>query len=65
VTYFVVCADQTAPQKFESMSIAITEACKLIRGGVLVLRINGSDGFQMERNDIEIECLRRQRRVGA
>jgi hypothetical protein len=63
VTYSVVCADQTVPQKFESMATAITEACKLVSGGVVVMRINGSDGFLMERSDIEIECLRRQNRV--
>jgi hypothetical protein len=51
------------PQKFDSMGTAITAACKLVSRGVVVLRIDGSDGLLMERSDIEIECSRRQNRV--
>jgi hypothetical protein len=41
------------------MAAAIDTACKLINGGANVCRIKGSDGFMMERHDIEIECFRR------
>lgn len=41
------------------MGEAINTACKLIRAGIEVRQIEGSNGFLMERNDIEFECLRR------
>jgi hypothetical protein len=41
------------------MGAAINTACKLIRDGTVVTHIRGSDGFTMERSDIETECLRR------
>jgi hypothetical protein len=40
------------------MGAAINAACT-IRSGTAVRRIKGTDGFVMERSDIEIECLRR------
>jgi hypothetical protein len=46
----------------DSMEAAIATACKLIKSGATVHRINGADGFMMERSDIEIEYLRRQTR---
>jgi hypothetical protein len=42
------------------MAAAINAACKLMSGGASVRQIKGSDGFMMERRDIEIECLRRR-----
>jgi hypothetical protein len=44
----------------DSIGAAITEACKLIGDGVIVWKITGSDGFVMERRDIESERLRRK-----
>ena len=41
------------------MGVAINTACNLMNGGAGVCQIKGSDGFMMERRDIEIECLRR------
>jgi hypothetical protein len=41
------------------MGEAINAACKLIRGGTDVRQIKGTDGFIMDRSDIEIECSRR------
>jgi hypothetical protein len=46
----------------DSMEAAIATACKLIKGGATVHRINGVDGFMMEHSDIEIEYVRRQTR---
>jgi hypothetical protein len=46
--------------KCDSMAAAIDTACKLMSGGASVFQIKGSDGFMMERHDIEIECLRRR-----
>jgi hypothetical protein len=43
----------------DSLGAAIRAACKLITDGVIVWKLKGSDGFTMERNDIEIERLRR------
>jgi hypothetical protein len=43
------------------MEAAINTACKLINDGASVCQIKGSDGFMMERRDIEIECLRRKK----
>ena len=59
VTYLVVLSDPTARHQFDSMGASINAACKLIRAGAAVLRIIGSEGFVMERRDIEIECSRR------
>jgi hypothetical protein len=42
------------------MAAAITAACKLMNDGGGVYQIKGSDGFAMDRQDIEIECARRQ-----
>jgi hypothetical protein len=42
------------------MAAAINTACELMNGGASVCQIRGSDGFMMERSDIEIECLRRR-----
>jgi len=36
------------------------EACRLMSNGVIVWKLQGADGFRMERSDIETECLRRQ-----
>jgi hypothetical protein len=41
------------------MAAARNTAFKLMNGGAKVCQIRGSDGFMMERRDIEIECLRR------
>jgi len=41
------------------MAEAINTACKLMNNGTGVWQIKGSDGFVMERCDIEIECVRR------
>jgi len=72
VTYEIFCTDATTPSKkkpdlcrvvpvnVNSMGAAINAACKLIADGVIVWRIKGSDGFTMERSDIETERLRRQ-----
>jgi hypothetical protein len=51
------------PIKCESMGAAIATACKFVSSGVTVWQINGSDGFKMERKDIEIECTRRRAKV--
>jgi hypothetical protein len=42
------------------MGIAINTACKLITDRAVVWQIKGSDGFVMERRDIEEEFARRQ-----
>lgn len=57
--YLLFCANAPIPAKYGSMGAAIDAACKLIRGGTAVRQIKGTDGFVMERSDIEIECLRR------
>jgi hypothetical protein len=46
----------------DSMGAAIKEACRLIGDGTIVWKLKGSDGFVMERRDIETECLRRQQK---
>jgi hypothetical protein len=48
----------------DSMGAAISEAIKLIGDGVIVWKIEGSEGFVMERSDIETERLRRQENMG-
>jgi hypothetical protein len=42
-----------------SMGAIIDRACTLVRAGTIVWQISGSDGFLMERSDIEDECERR------
>jgi hypothetical protein len=51
------------PVKCESMGAAIATACKLVSSGVIVWQISGSDGFKMERKDIETECSRRRAKI--
>jgi hypothetical protein len=51
---------RVVPVKSESMGAAIEAACKLMNGGAIVWQIKGTDGFKMERRDIETEYLRRK-----
>jgi hypothetical protein len=51
---------RVVPVKFNSLGAAIDAACKLISGGAIVWQLKGSDGFVMERGDIETECCRRR-----
>jgi hypothetical protein len=51
---------QVAPIAEESLGSAITAACLLISRGSVVWQIRGSNGFMMERSDIETECGRRK-----
>lgn len=44
----------------DSIGAALKEACRLMSDGVIVWKLQGTDGFRMERTDIEIECARRQ-----
>jgi hypothetical protein len=44
----------------DSLAAAINAACSLISDGVIVWRLSGSEGFRMERQDIEIERARRR-----
>jgi hypothetical protein len=60
VIFSIFCIDNPIPVKCDSMAGAINTACELMKGGARVSRINGSDGFTMERRDIEIECIRRE-----
>ena len=60
MTYSIFCIDAPILVKCDSMSAAIDTACKLMNGGAKVYQIKGSDGFMMERSDIEIECVRRR-----
>jgi hypothetical protein len=57
--YSIYCSDIFTPLKFDSMGASIEAACRMIQGGKVVLRIVGSEGFLMERGDIEEECSRR------
>jgi hypothetical protein len=59
VTYSIFCIGIPIPVKCDSLGAAIVTACKQMTTGVIVWQIKGSDGFVMERRDIEIECLRR------
>ena len=43
----------------DSIGSAIETACRLIQGGAIVWEIKGSNGFIMERSDIEFEYRRR------
>lgn len=58
-TYSVYCSDSLNPVKFDSLGASIEAACRLIQGGKIILWVVGSEGFLMERGDIEEECLRR------
>jgi hypothetical protein len=49
------------PLTLHSLGEAIDAATALILKGAVVWKIAGSDGFTMERRDIEIECQRRAR----
>jgi hypothetical protein len=72
VTYSLFCTDTPTPSdkmpdlcrlvslNSDSMSAAIKAACRLVSNGTIVWKIKGSDGFIMERSDIETEFLRRQ-----
>jgi len=53
------------PVHLDSMGAAIREAIRLIGDGLIVWRIEGLDGFMMERSDIETERLRRQENRGS
>ena len=44
----------------DSMGTSINAACALIRRGAVVWQIKGSEGFAMERSDIEAEYWRRE-----
>jgi hypothetical protein len=61
-TYSVFRSTVPMLENCDSMEAAIATACKLIKGGATVHRINGVDGFMMEHSDIEIEYVRRQTR---
>jgi hypothetical protein len=68
VNYSLFCTDVSTPLEnmrvvsanLVSMGAAIKTACRLIGDGVIVWKIEGPDGFIMERSDIEAECLRRR-----
>jgi hypothetical protein len=60
VSYAVFCFGVPVPVTCDSMAAAITTACRLMNEGAGVSQIKGSDGFVMDRQDIEIECTRRQ-----
>jgi hypothetical protein len=51
---------RVVPVNPDSMGAAISEACRLIGDGIIVWKLVGSDGFTMERRDIEAEYLRRR-----
>ncbi len=69
MVYEIFCTDALVPSgRFpdccrvvtsDSLGAAIKAACKLIADGVTVWKLRGSDGFTMERSDIEMERLRR------
>lgn len=59
MTFSVVCAGNLNPVTCNSMGAAINTACDLIKNGAVVLEIKGSDGFRMDRSNIELECSRR------
>jgi hypothetical protein len=70
VSYVIFCTDPPAPSKkipdccrevvAQSLGAAIDTASNLIDHGIIVWRIKGLDGLMMERDDIELERLRRQ-----
>jgi hypothetical protein len=59
MAFSVTSGKSSVPEVFESLAAAITTACDLIKRGVAVHQIKGSDGFIMEQRDIEIEYSRR------
>ena len=59
MAYVIFCVNAPIPTECDSMGEAINAACKLIQGGRVVTQIKGTDGFVMERSDIENECSRR------
>jgi hypothetical protein len=75
MTYALFCSDSSIPSarmpdhprvvpaSSDSMGNAINAACELINGGSIVWKIKGSDGFMMERIDIETECRRREAEI--
>jgi hypothetical protein len=70
VSYVLFCTDapsdsQKTPASsreilVDSLAAAINAACSLSGDGVIVWRVLGSEGFRMERQDIEIERARRR-----
>jgi hypothetical protein len=70
MSYSLFCTDALIPSQkmpdlcrvvpVDSMGAAIRAACGLIAEGVIVWKVQGADGFIMERSDIETECLRRR-----
>jgi hypothetical protein len=70
VSYVIFCTDAPALSKkmpdccrevaAHSLGAAIDTASKLIDDGIIVWRIKGLDGLTMERDDIELERVRRQ-----
>jgi hypothetical protein len=54
---------RVVPAHSDSMGHAINAACELINGGSIVWKLKGSDGFTMERIDIETECRRREAEI--
>jgi hypothetical protein len=62
-TYLIDCSGSANSVSFNSMGEAIKAACAMIASGLMVSRIRGSEGFVMERRDIEMECSRRSKSV--
>lgn len=58
MAYEISCSDGRVVSS-DSLGGAIKAACDLITRGVTVSKLKGSDGFTMERSDIETEHLRR------
>ena len=56
---FLVIGRTSVREEFETLGAAIARACDLIKGGLAVRRIEGSDGLIMEQPDVELECSRR------
>jgi hypothetical protein len=72
VSYVIFCTDSPALSKkipdccqevvAQALGAAIDTASNLIDHGIIVWRIKGLDGLMMERDDIELERLRRRAR---
>jgi hypothetical protein len=58
-SFSVYCLGAPTPSTFDSMAAAMKAACDMIISGKTVLRIKSTDGFLMERTDVEMECIRR------
>lgn len=56
---------RVTPLEFDSMGQSISAACKIIGRGAIVWQIKGSQGFMMERGDIEAECRQRAGRLAS